>query len=89
MLNQKEFEELVGKENLDKIFEDKIIRNTVENLMQEMMSIPKFMIEDKMFYDALDKYFDKRKDELNELIKTRLGIDMKEICDKKKEPVKN
>ena len=89
MLDQKEFEKLVGKENLDKIFEDKIIRNTVENLMQEMMSIPKFMIEDKMFYDTLDKYFDKRKDELAELIKTRIGIDMKEICDKKKEPVKN
>jgi len=89
MLNQKEFEELIGKENLDKLFEDKIIRNTIENLLQKMMSIPRFMIEDKIFYDTLDKYFDKRTDELNELIKTRLGIDMKKICNKKKEPVKN
>lgn len=89
MLSQKEFEELVGKENLDKIFEDKIIRNAVENLMQEMVSIPKFMIEDKIFYDTLNKYFDKRKDELNDLIKARLGIDMEKIWNKKKEPVKN
>ena len=85
MLDIKEFERLVGKENLDKMVEDKIISNAIDNVMQERMSIPKFMFEDKMLYDALDKYFEKRKNGLNELIKARIGIDMNELFNKKKD----
>ena len=84
MLDTKEFEELVGKENLDKILKDETIGNAVEKFMKDTLSIPDYMLKDKMFEDVLKKYYEKRKNELNELIKTRIGVDMNSLFNEKK-----
>ena len=84
MLNIKEFEELVGKENLDKMLKDETISNAIAEVMKDTLSIPDYMLKDEMFKDVLKKYYEKRKNELNELIKARIGVDMNKLFNKKK-----
>lgn len=92
-MDTKDIDKLMDKLNdseiMEKCFKDEVVRHEMIRFVDDMTSTSDYILGNEMFKDAFMKYWEKRRKDLNELIKQRLGIDMIKFVNDKKEPVKN
>lgn len=92
-MDKNDIDKLIDKFNdsdvMEKCFKDEVVRHEMMRFVDDMTSTSDYILGNEMFKDAFMKYWEKRRKDLNELIKQRLGIDMIKFVNDEKEPVKN